>query len=128
MCLFNRKKRIFVSFAMENRDKKDLFIGQARNSSVPYEFTDMSLKQPFDSKWKTQCRQRIKGCDGVIALISSYTRTADGQRWEIKCAIEENIPILGVWIGTSRYMPPELEGKRVVEWKWDQIKRFIDRL
>jgi len=128
MCRFQPRKRIFVSFAIENEDKKQLFVGQAKNEKVPFTFIDMSLKEPFDERWKTQCRQRIKSCDGVIALISSYTRGADGQRWEIKCAVEENIPILGVWVGESRYRPPEMKDGKIVEWKWSAIKTFIDRL
>lgn len=105
-----------------------MFLGQARNKAVPFEFVDMSLKRPFDEKWKTQCRERIKSCHGVITLISSYTRNADGQRWEIKCAIQEGIPVLGVWIGNSRFRPPEMQGGRIVAWEWKPIKAFIDSL
>lgn len=113
---------------MENKDQKNLFLGQVRNKAVPFDFVDMSLKRPFDEKWKTQCRERIKSCDAMIVLISSYTRSADGQRWEIKCAIQEEIPVLGIWIGTSRYVPPEMMGRRVVEWEWRTIKTFIESL
>lgn len=123
-----QRKRIFVSFPMENEDKKNLFIGMARNNSVPYDFIDMSLKEPFDEKWKTQCRQRIRSCDGLITLISSYTRKADGQRWEIQCALHEEVPVLGVWIGRSRYQPPELKRHKPVVWKWEPIRRFLNKL
>jgi len=56
------------------------------------------VKKPWDSAWKTECRQRIKGCAGVIALISKNTKNADGARWEIKCAVDEGVSILGVHI------------------------------
>ncbi len=90
----------------------------------------MSIKQPFDEKWKTQCRVVIKGCDGVIALLSKNTARADGARWEMQCAVEERIPIIGVHTDAKNKgaVPYELNGKRVIEWSWDGITRFLDSL
>ena len=89
----------------------------------------MSVKQPWDSSWKTQCRQRIKGCDGFIALLSKNVSNADGARWEIKCAVEENIPLLGVYIfADDDYKPSEIQGKKVIRWTWDGIGNWVDAL
>ena len=71
-------KRIFISFAKEDSNLRDLLVGQARNNNSPFEFVDMSVKQAWDSAWKTNCRRKIKGCDGVIALITKNTKNADG--------------------------------------------------
>lgn len=123
-------KRVFISFAKEDSRMRDLLKGQARNENSPFEFVDMSVKQPWDSAWKTKCRRKIKGCDGMIALISKKTWRAKGERWEIKCAREEGIPVLGIQIDANNRgaTPPELKGKRVLLWKWKNIERFIDSL
>ncbi len=123
-------KRIFVSFAIEDERSRDFLIGQARNERCPFEFVDMSVKQPWDEKWKTNCRIKIKGCDGVIALISQKTSNADGARWEMKCADEEGIPMLGVHIykNDKGAVPPELNGYKVIEWNWGDIANFINGL
>ncbi len=63
-------KRIFISFVKEDIRLRDLLRGQARNENSSFEYVDMSVKQPWDSQWKTNCRTRIKGCDGMIAIIS----------------------------------------------------------
>ena len=118
-------KRIFISFAIEDKNYRDHLKGQALNANSSFSYTDMSAKKAWDSKWKTNCRTRIKGCDGVIALISKHTRNADGAKWEMQCAKEEGIPILGVHI---HQIPPQLQGKKVVNWTWDAIKNFINRL
>ena len=86
-------KRVFVAFAIEDQTTKILFTGQAKNKNVPYDFVDMSVKEPWDTQWKTNCRTKIKGCDGFITLISKNTKNATGQLWEINCAKEEKIPI-----------------------------------
>jgi hypothetical protein len=121
--------RIFVSFAIEDESIKILFTGQAKHDKVPYEFTDMSVKKPWDSEWKRNCRRRIKGCDGVIVLITKNLKKADGAIWEIKCAKEEKIPLLGVYMkGTSLTdTPDELDGIKKVNWTWDNIAEFLNR-
>jgi len=123
-------KNIFVSFAIEDKWAKDHLVYQAQQARVPFSFYDMSVKQPFDSMWKTQCRTRIKQCDGVVAMLSKRTRFADGAKWEMQCAIDEGIPIIGVHIHSDDkgQIPSELSEKRVIEWTWDGIKRFVDNL
>lgn len=125
---YMNKKRIFVSFAIEDQRMRDLLAGQARNESSPFEFVDMSVKEPWESSWKTKCRERIKSCDGVIALISKNTSKAEGARWEIKCAQEEGIPIMPMYVSdTAKSGPllPELKGKRIHDWSWKNIDKFI---
>jgi nucleoside 2-deoxyribosyltransferase len=123
-------KNVFISFAVEDKFARDHLVHQAEQARVPFTFYDMSVRNPFDSMWKTRCRERIKQCDGVIALISKRTRLADGAKWEIQCAIEEGIPIIGVHIHANDkgQIPSELDGETVIEWTWNGIKRFIDSL
>lgn len=122
-------KRIFVGFAVEDKHYRDLLRGQSRLGGSPINYTDYSVKQPWSDSWKTQCRQRIRGCDGMIALLSRNVRNADGARWEIKCATEEGAPLLGVHIfKDDAYIPPEIAGKRVIRWTWEGIGNWINRI
>ncbi len=123
-------KKIFTSFAFEDKTKRDLFVGQAKNKKVPYELVDMSVKRPWDTTWKTKCRTRIKGCDGVIVLIAKNLKKADGAKWEIKCAKEENIPILGIYLDGNTILdtPDELNGKKKIQWTWSGIAEFVNGL
>lgn len=122
-------KGIFVGFAVDDKKYRDLLRGQSRLGDSPINYTDMSVKEPWDSSWKTRCRQRIRGCDGFIALLSKDVMKADGARWEIKCAVEENVPVLGVHIHDGDdYKPLEIQGKRVIRWTWDGIGNWINRL
>ena len=100
--------RIFISFAIEDEKYRDLLKGQAKNENSPFNFTDMSVKEPWDEKWKTNCRIKIKGCDGVIVLLSKNIKKADGALWEINCAKEEKIPLIGLYIHSDdHYFPDE---------------------
>lgn len=124
------KNRIFISFAIEDAKYRTMLVGQAKHEDSPFEFVDMSVKEPWDERWKTQCRSRIKGCDGVIALLSSNTAHADGQLWEMKTANDEGIPMIGVYIDKNNKpaIPGALRGKKVIEWTWPGIAAFVDGL
>lgn len=125
-------KRVFISFAAEDSKYRDFLVGQAKNDKSPFEFVDMSVKEPWDENWKERCRTKIKGCDGMIALVSKKTNSASGAKFEMKCANEEGIRLRGVYINSddkeSITIPTELDGKLVINWTWDNIKSFIDSL
>jgi len=122
-------KRIFIAFAIEDERYRDFLKGQANNENSPFEFTDMSAKAPWDEKWKTNCRSRIRGCDGVIGLISKNTPKATGQLWELQCSYDEGKPVMLMWISDERpSLPAPLKDKRVNIWSWDNIKTFISKL
>ncbi len=126
-----KNNRIFISFAIEDETFRTFLVGQARNEKSPFSFVDMSAKEAWDEKWKTNCRTKIKGCDGVIALVSKNTANADGALWEISCAKEEKIPVRGIYVDKNNkpaVLPNELTGVRVMEWTWENIAAFINGL
>ncbi|MBN8531025.1 MAG: hypothetical protein J0L97_04080 [Alphaproteobacteria bacterium] len=123
------KKRVFIAFAIEDKTYRDFLVGQSNHDRSPFEFINMSVSKPWDEEWKKLCRSRIKGCDGFIALISKNTSRADGELWEIKCAYEEEIPVMLMWIDENRpALPYLIKDRRVNVWSWDNIKNFIARL
>lgn len=122
-------KRVFVAFAVEDKNYRDLLKGQSLNTDSLFEYTDMSAKEPWDNQWKTRCRQRIKGCDGVIALLSRNSLKADGQKWEITCAKGERLPLIGVYIHSEdKSSSKEMDGIKKIRWTWEGITEFIDSL
>jgi hypothetical protein len=87
----SRDERLFAAFAVEDKNFRDLLKGQSLNTNSQFTYVDMSAKQPWDNAWKTNCRARIKGCDGANTHLSSNSLKADGQKWEIKCVKEEGV-------------------------------------
>ena len=123
------KKVVFIAFAIEDERQRDLLKGQSLHTDTPFEFIDMSVKEPYDSGWKERVRTRIRRSDGVIALVSKSTLTSSGEKWEIDCAIEEKKKIIGLWVYTDdRTRPAALSGHRIIAWTWDGIAAFINSL
>lgn len=122
-------KRIFIAFAIEDKTFRDFLVGQAKNDKSPFEFVDMSVKTPWETDWESKCRTKIKGCDGMIALISKNTLSATGELYEIKTGGEEKVPVMLMYTGSDRpTLPPSLSGRLVNVWSWENIKSFINKL
>lgn len=93
------RRKVFISFAIEDKKYRDFLVSQAKNDRTPFDFIDMSVKQPWnEDEWKRQCRIKIKQCDSMIVLLSKNTWYSSGSRWEIKCAKEEKLRIIGMHI------------------------------
>lgn len=117
---------VFIAFAIEDERQRDFLKGQSLGPRAPYEFIDMSVKEPYSTEWKAKVRTRIKRSDGVIVLVSKNSLTSTGQKWEIECAGEEAKPVLGVWAYSNDRTT--LAGIRTVPWTDANISSFIDSL
>jgi hypothetical protein len=125
------RKKVFISFAIEDIEYRDYLVEQARKKHSPFDFIDMSVKKEWkQDEWQRRCRAKIKRCDGVIALLSKKTHKASGARWEMKCAKEEKIKIVGMHIKKNDRgaIPPELKGKKIILWSWYNLEQFIKSL
>ena len=120
------KKIVFIAFAIEDERQRNLLKGQSLNTESPFEYIDMSVKEPYNSKWKERVRTRIRRSDGVIALVSKNSLSSSGQKWEIQCAKEEKQPLRGIWAYTDDRT--NLAGVNTKVWTWDNIKAFINSL
>lgn len=120
------KKTIFVAFAIEDERQRDFLKGQSLNTKSPFEYVDMSVKEPYATEWKKRVRTRIRRSDGVIALISRSSLSSSGQEWEIECAKEESKKLLGIWAYTDDRT--NIKGIKTVVWTWKAIEDFIDSL
>jgi hypothetical protein len=127
----NAKKKIFISFAIEDETYRDYLVQQAKNERSPFSFVDMSVKKPWsEDEWKKRCRTKIKRCDGMIVMLSKNTFHSSGVRWEIKCAKEEGIPVIGMHIKKNNKgaIPPELKGIPVIDWTWDNLSKSLNKI
>lgn len=119
--------RAFLSFEMEDRWARDFLVGQARNFSNDLEFVDYSVHEPFDERWKTNCRDRIARTHGTIVLIGPTTSRSPAVLWEITETTRQRHPMFGIQITSDKTYPtPEgLPGGQVVRWTFDTIVREL---
>ena len=111
---------------MEDVRCRDLLKGQSLYANSPFEYIDMSVKEPYDSGWKDRVRTRIRRSDGVIALVSKNSLNSAGQKWEISCAREEKVPLRGLWCYKDDRT--NLIGVITTVWTWDNVTSFINSI
>lgn len=124
-------KRVFVSFHMENRHAKELLVAQAKSDRFDLEFTNYAVNEPFDDKWKTQCKERINKCSVLICLIGEKTYQREAVNWEINTAYNLGKKVFGVRIHRDRnhIIPTPLRNNnaRIILWNISDIVKELEK-
>jgi len=122
-------RNVFISFKAEDESQVDLLRYQARQG-LGVEFRDYSVKEPFDEKWKTNCRERIAQTSAVIVFIGRDTVESEPVSWEIEEAYRQGKKVIAVRIyrdENNRLPEPLIRNKtRVINWDNSEISRFLD--
>ena len=122
------KPRAFISFEMEDKWARDFLVQQAKDKNNDIEFYDYSVKDAFDSRWKTECARRIGLTNGTIVLIGATTWKANAVLWEIAETTRQEHYIFGIQINRDKTHPtPEgLPSVNVIRWNFDQIVKWLN--
>lgn len=67
----------------------------------------------------------------MVVFITANTNKASGELWEIKCAEEENVPIIFLWgnkIHSDSETPNSVPSYKVRPWTWQTIELWIASL
>lgn len=121
------KPRAFISFQMEDRWARDFLVQHANERDNDIEFSDYSVQDPFDSKWKTECVKRIAFTKGTIVMVGPTTYTSEAVLWEIAETIRQNHYLFGIQVNRDKThpIPTGLPSKSVIRWEFDQIAKWL---
>ena len=62
-------RKVFLSFAIEDKSLVDKFRMQAQEQSLPLDFRDYSVKDTFDKSWKSQAEKIIHGSSVTLCFV-----------------------------------------------------------
>lgn len=119
---------VFLSFVTEDQGLVELFRGQARDERLGLTFRDYSIKESFDSAWKTNCERVMRICSATICLIGRTTYRSDAVDWEIRKSHELGKGIMAVFLDSGALtIPRALQelGVRPVAWQMDKITQEL---
>ena len=124
------KKRVFISFDYDNdKDLKELLVGQSKNSDTPFDIADCSLKEVLRGNWKEKVREKIKKVNAVAVICGKHTANASGVNAEVKIAQEERVPyflLKGRKDGGNQKPRTAKEKDKMYGWEWETLKDLID--
>ena len=116
---------------MEDEPQVELLRHQAKSDKFGLEFTDYSVKEPFDSNWKEKCEERINQTSVTIVMIGAETYKRPAVLWEINKSYELGKQVIGVRIHKDRHDPipgPLLRNNaKIVNWNLEKIQRELDK-
>ncbi|MGQ1795870.1 hypothetical protein ACT4S5_01845 [Kocuria oceani] len=122
-------KTVFLAFVEQDELFRDLFTTQWARAGDQARFLDSPGDGTCLGEWKKDVRERIRACDGVIALVGGSTPDSVEALWQIRCAVDAGKPLLGLWVEAGhRAKPMEMGPARCETWTWENIGDFIDRL
>ncbi len=126
-------KKIYVGCAQSDIKYRDMMV----NFRQRWEFYtrgtfDFLTCNPSDLKtdqWKELVEKTIRESDGAMIMVSEHTATDLGATWEIRCALANSVPIVGVDIrkNSKGSIPRGLEGK-ITRYGWEWFAGFIDEV
>lgn len=124
------RKRIFVSYAKEEKQLLDSFLEQSKKENIPYDFVYLAEKDPLSEEWRNYCKNEILRCHGVVFLISKYLQLSEGAFWEMKYSRELNKPLISVFVGDAgiRDKPRDLTGVTAMVMSWPRVNEFVEKL
>lgn len=125
--------QIFISFALKDADLRDKLIEQINKESPELTCVFMSEKKSWESAWKEECREKVRGCSGAIGIITANTIRADGQLWELRCAFEAKMKILLIGDDeacemSAKKFPDLLRDENILPWNSSNIAMFLGKL
>ena len=127
------KRNVFISFDSDDLDEVNLLRGQAKNENSNIEFSDYSLKAPFNSEdadyIKRGIRERIRQSSVTVVYLSDKTADSEWVDWEIRESLAMGKGVLAMHKGDT---PPKRLPKAIIEnnikvlpWKQQLINEAI---
>lgn len=122
-------KRVFISFDFDHDEElRDALVAQAKNPDSPFQISDYSVREPFESRWRDKIRDRIRSTDLTIVICGEHTHTAQGVAAELTITREEQKPYFLLRGRPRRACNKPRTARRsdeIHEWKWETLKKLI---
>jgi hypothetical protein len=129
MSIVLTRKRVFLSFLAEDKQRVDGLRLLAANPNYDLEFYDESLRVPIESNQAEYVKKRIKEKINrpsiTVCLISENTHTSRWVDWELEETFQKANTIVAMALkGVDRAVLPRLlKENNITFWEWDPAHR-----
>ena len=127
------KRHVFISFANEDIDSINLLRGQSKNENTDLDFSDYSVKEPYNSEnaeyIKRQITNQINLCSVTLVYLSPDSMNSKWVAWEISKSKELGKGVIGIYKDPVKTIdiPNGIREKldSIVKWNHQEIMKAI---
>lgn len=126
------KRNVFISFSHKDIADINLLRGQSKNENSDLQFSDHSVKEPFNSEnadyIKREITKKIKQASVTVIYLSSNTSKSRWVKWEVEKSLAMGKGVVAVYQGDSKPKIPEFISSKikVVPWKHKELSNAIE--
>ena len=128
-------RRIFISFAHEDKQQVQGFALLQWNPNVNFEFVGRHLISPVESNdeayVRSKIREKLDGTSATVVLIGPHTAESEWVDFEVHESLERGNGVIGIRLKGAEGAPvPQVlkdEGRRVINWEPDKFSDEIER-
>lgn len=124
------QRNVFISFDVDDEGMVNLLRNQAKDDRFQFGFRDYSVKEPFDSAWKSKVRDRIDLTSAAIVAIGENTHRSIAVDWEIREAHRQGKRVIGVRLHRDKnHIVPQAmteHGDKVIYWDTKKIGDMLE--
>lgn len=121
------RARVFISYSFKDRSQKALV--DIHKGSKSIDFTDYSIKSPYDYGWKSSAKYRIRNSDMVCVCPPRNDEVGKGMIDELKIAKRYKKPIISLNTN-QRSLPKKLVKKygiKEIPHNCSKLQKEIDK-
>jgi hypothetical protein len=118
--------------AHEDLDEVNLFRGQAKSERSDLEFSDRSVREPFDSNRadyiKQRVSERIKQSSMTVVYVSEFSAASSWVNWEVERSIELGRKVVAFHKGdtTPKSLPRAVKEHNIKVIRWADLAGELD--
>lgn len=113
-----------MSFDVDDEAQVRLLTYQAGDDKFEFSFRDYSVKEPFDEKWRSKVREKMRLVSAVIVAVGEDTHASGAVGWEIEEAYKQDKKVLCVRLYRDKghKIPTAIQpGTEIVNWNAKEI-------
>jgi hypothetical protein len=123
--------RVFIACAPQDLKYAEVITARARGDQLPVRFDGFGEGRVDEVGWQLECRRRIRSSRVVVVLVSPHSRESRRALWQVACAREHGIPVVGITVTfddeAERARGAPVGEESLVGWKWRTIAATLMR-
>ena len=121
-------KKIFLSYALADKELVELFKEQLGKQENEFEFLEHAIIENTEQEWKQHVLEKIKTSNIFICLFGFSTWESEAVKWEVETAIASKKKVLLVKLKPTVFMIPNYIEENNIKIMEEDIQEIVNQI